>query len=269
MATVFEMRTHYKDRAYAGKATRAAFDELDRLESQLSRFINTGDISRINNLRPGQSAHVGRDSFECLQLCERLFNQTSGAFDIAYLSKTTGSQLRLKKKQFAVSQPDEKAIIDLGGIGKGFAIDKMVQLLCEWGIESFLLDAGHSTIYASGAPPGKNGFALTIKSPLDNKIISDLQLKNRAVSCSSTQIKSHIIDPQTKITVKDKIAAWVCAPDAATADAISTAFMVMPPLKIERYCREHPHIAAIILLKENKRTPQRILSFGHWKQILT
>jgi thiamine biosynthesis lipoprotein len=262
MATVFEIRIHHEDHLYAAKAAKAAFDELDRLNALLSRFTHTGDARRINNIPAGQMLCVSKETFECLQVCEKFFKQTEGAFDITYLSKTTGLQLQLDKNNFSVRRPDEKVVVDLGGIGKGFALDKMAELLREWDINSFLLDAGHSTIYAFGTPPGKKDFTFTIKNPLDNKTITDIQLKNRAVSCSSVQFRPHIIDPRTKKVVEDKTAVWVCAPDAATADALSTAFIVMSPLKIEEFCREHPDIAVLILLKESKTIPHKILQFG-------
>jgi len=261
MATVFELRINHEDRLYAAGAARAALDELDRLEALLSRFTQTSDIRRINNLPAGLSVCVSEETFECLRLCEKLYKQTGGAFDITYLSETAGRQLQLDKKQFTVRRPDEKVIVDLGGIGKGFALDKMGRLLREWDIESFLLDAGHSTIYAFGSTAHKKDFTFTIKNPVDNKTITTVQLKNRAVSCSSVQLKPHIIDPRTKKVVEDKIAVWVCAPDAAAADALSTAFMVMSPQKIKEYCSKRPDTTAILLMKE-KDSVKKILYFG-------
>ena len=82
MATVFEIIIIHKDAAYAQQAAWAAFDELDKLEQQLSRFVENSDISRINNLTANQPLVVGLAAFECLQLCASLYDQTNGAFDI-------------------------------------------------------------------------------------------------------------------------------------------------------------------------------------------
>jgi len=77
----------------------------------------------------------------------------------------------------------------------------------------------------------------------------------------------HIIDPRTMQPVRDKFAAWSSAPDAATADALSTAFMIMSPEEIERYCSHHSQTAAMIMLQESDQVTQKhkILHFGPWK----
>ncbi|MFQ5628234.1 MAG: FAD:protein FMN transferase, partial [bacterium] len=82
MATVFEIYIAAEDAKYAGQAALAAFNELDLLEQELSRFIESSDISRINSLLPGQSTRVGPNAFECLQICQELYTKTGGGFDI-------------------------------------------------------------------------------------------------------------------------------------------------------------------------------------------
>jgi thiamine biosynthesis lipoprotein len=88
MATTFEVIILHEDARYAQQAARAAFDELERLEADLSRFIENSDISRINNLTANQPLLVGLDTFECLQLSTEMYDRTKGAFDV-----TVGSLL--------------------------------------------------------------------------------------------------------------------------------------------------------------------------------
>jgi thiamine biosynthesis lipoprotein len=93
-------------------------------------------------------------------------------------------------------------------------------------------------------------------------------LQGRALSGSGLQKGQHIIDPRTAQPVKGKRAAWASAPDAATADALSTAFMVMGPDEIRKYCSRHPDILAMIMLESQGKDPQKdkILHFGPWKK---
>ena len=86
----------------------------------------------------------------------------------------------------------------------------------------------------------------------------------------------HIIDPRTARAVGGRIAAWSSAPDAATADALSTAFMIMSTDEIEKYCSLHPNNLAMIILEEpslglpteDKSTEkEKILRFGPWEKL--
>ena len=111
MAAVFEIYIVHEDLEYAEQAARAAFRAIDKLEAQLSRFVENSDISRINNLKAGHSTVVGLDTFECLELCVQINKDTFGAFDITVgslyecwlnkdksLRKPTDDQLRVAKE---------------------------------------------------------------------------------------------------------------------------------------------------------------------------
>ena len=82
MATTFELLIVHEDERYACQAAVAAFDEVDRLERELSRFIENSDIARINNLPANQPLQLGLDTFECLKIAKRVYAETNGAFDI-------------------------------------------------------------------------------------------------------------------------------------------------------------------------------------------
>jgi thiamine biosynthesis lipoprotein len=296
MATTFEIFILNDDARYAQQAAWAAFDELDRLEAELSRFIENSDISRISNLATNQSLQIGPDAFECLQLCTQIYDETNGAFDITIGSlmdcwlnedktirapskdefnqahKRTGLHLiKLDETEHTAELLTDKLQIDLGGIGKGYAVDKMVRLLEDWSIDTALIHSGYSSVLAVGAPPDTKGWPVTLSNPADTmRKLAYLYLQDRAVSGSGLQKGRHIIDPRTARPVEGKSASWASAPDAATADALSTAFMIMSPEQIKKYCLSHSDVLAMIVTEERsaERQKDKILRYGRWKEFL-
>lgn len=294
MATTFEVFILHEDGHYARQAAQAAFDKLDELEQDLSRYIENSDISRINNLSAGQSARVGPDTFECLQISRRVNSETNGAFDITVGSlmscwlnpdktlrvpseeelnlarqRTGMNHLQLDESKFMVEQLRDGVQIDLGGIGKGYAIDKMAELLGDWSIDVALIHGGYSTALGIGSPRGTKGWPVTLSDPHNLKqTLAGLCLESQALSGSGLQKGRHIIDPRIAQPVEGRYAAWACARDAATADALSTAFMVMSPNEVRQYCSRHPDVLAMLILQEDakKKQKDRILHFGKWKK---
>ena len=294
MATTFEVIILHEDARYAQQAARAAFDELDRLEQELSRFIENSDISRINNLAPKGSLRVGLDAFECLQISTRIYDETNGAFDITigtlldcwlnedktmrtpskeqlnFARERTGIHfLELDEAEHTVQVPSNPVQIDLGGIGKGYAVDRMAELLRDWSIDTAVIHGGYSSVLALDAPSKTKGWPLTLSSPVNRKqTLAGLHLQGRALSGSGLQQGRHIIDPRTARPVEGRCAAWACAADAATADALSTAFMVMSPDEVRQYCSRHQDVLAMLILHDEtkKKQKEKILHFGQWKR---
>ncbi len=294
MATTFEIIIQRDDGRYAQQAADAAFDELDHIEAELSRFIENSDISRINNLPAGQPLQIGLAAFECLQLSTRIYTETNGAFDITigsllscWLNENKTNHrpseeklslarqhigtnlLKLDEAEHTVTLLTGPVQLDLGGIGKGYTADQMAEMLREWGIETALIHGGFSSVLALQAPPQTKGWPLTLSNPRNNKQTLDhLYLRDRAVSGSGLQKGQHIIDTRTARPVEAKLAAWACAPDAATADALSTAFMIMSPDEIEQYCSLHPDVSATLILNGYESHRDEILRFGPWNKLL-
>lgn len=266
MATTFEIFIPHEDTRYAQQAAWEAFDEIDGLEAELSRFIENSDISRLNNLAAGQSLRVGSAALECLRLGIRMYAETNGAFDISI-----GSGLCLIKPDEAghtVQVSSGRVQIDLGGIGKGYAVDRMAQLLRDWSIDTALIHSGGSSVLALGSPAGMKGWPVTLSNPRSGEQLAQIYLRNRALSGSGLQKGPHIIDPRTAQPVKDKLAAWACAPDAAGADALSTAFMVMTPDEAGQYCLRHSDVPAMIVQEQEAGTQKdRILRLGPWPAV--
>lgn len=261
MATVFEVICAHDDEAYASQAARDAFDLVDRLERELSRFRASSDVSRINALAAGQETRVSPETLECLEIARRLYGLTGGAFDI---SLGTGlEQLELVVDGFFVRARQDGVRLDLGGIGKGYAVDRMAELLDEWEIPRALLHGGFSSVRALDAPPGREGWPLTFTTPGpgDDRARIRISARHLALSASGTQKGAHIVDPRTGRPAPPRAAwaalpcpeadaevagAWVDAPrsPAAVAEALSTAFMILPLSEIESLCREGPGLEA-------------------------
>ncbi|MHC4132396.1 MAG: FAD:protein FMN transferase [Planctomycetota bacterium] len=287
MATTFEIFIQNDNPDYANKAANVAFDELDSLQQQLSRYIENSDISRINNLALGETARIGLPAFECLNIAKDIHSQTNGAFDVTIgllydcwldenkkILKPLNTQLEFAKEhtgihfleldqaEYTVKLLGEKTCLDLGGIGKGYAIDQVANLLQDWSIDKALIHGGLSTILAMDAPTGQKGWPVNVSNPIDiNKTSTNLLLSNRSLSISGLQKGSHIIDPRLAEPCHTNISAWASAETAAKADALSTAFMVMNHQEIERYCFDNPRIFSAVILEHK---PQKIHFFGPW-----
>jgi len=295
MGTTFEILiasddTVVESAEYARQAAQAAFHEVDRLEKDLSRFIESSDISRINKLGSREPVRVSIDTFECLQLAARLHRETGGAFDAAIgallacwrtpagaprqptstevakaKARTGMERVVLDRKNLTVRTKTAGVLLDLGGIGKGFALDKAAETLREWadegwGLEAALLSGGQSTVFAMGAPPGKRGWAVSVGADMLDAP-EEILLRDRALSGSGTRVRGrHIIDPRTGRPAKDPIRAWASSPSGAVSDALSTAFMVMSPAEVERYCAEHDDTWAILLIRD--ASGRRLKRFG-------
>ena len=265
MATVFEVLCIHDDAGYARQAAQATFDLVDRLELEQSRFISNSDVSRVNTLAAGQATRVSPSTMECLEIAWRMHALTGGAFDISIGSGL--ERLELVPDEFVVRSHSEGARLDLGGIGKGYAVDRMAELLEEWEIGSALIHGGFSSVLARDAPPGRDGWPLTLSAPGpgDGGVLARISARHQALSASGTRKGTHIQDPIAGRPVEDRTAwtalSWpagtaeaarrewheaVRSP-AAAAEALSTAFMILPVEEIAELCSRCPGLEAWLI----------------------
>jgi thiamine biosynthesis lipoprotein len=271
MATTFEVFIVHKDALYAEQAAFAAFEELDRIENNLSCFIPNSDISRINSFGKAGPLLVGLSVLECLKISLKMRKQTKGAFDVTFDSlRKSRNMLKLSEADHTVELKAEGVKIDLGAIGKGFALDKMAELLRQWSIDTALISAGGSTIVPIGTPADMKGWPVAISGPQGSEGIKlKIQLARFALGASGIQKGPHIIDPRTGKSPTGKIAAWATAKTGAVADALSTAFMVMPLKEIRAFCSAHRDTSAFVILPgKNKRLRNRVSSFANWNKLI-
>ena len=297
MATVFEIYIIDDDETYARQGAQAAFAEVDRLELEMSRFISNSDISRLNDAVSGETVDLGMDVFECLSRAREMYDKTSGAFDIsvgalyscwlnddrtlrqpsdeelARACELTGlDHLKLNEEDFSAEVLTEGVQFDLGGIGKGYAAEKMAEILREWSLGQALVLAGASSVLSVSVPEGMTGWPIKLRHPGDREdVLARFELTEGAISGSGNQKGQHIIDVRSVegVPVEGRLAAWAMAPDAVAADALSTAFMMLSAGDIDDYCLANPGTAAIIVphVGSEKSSGRVVESFGQGRGI--
>ena len=271
MATTFDVIINHADadETYAAQAAQAVFQEIARLEDELSRFRASSDIYRLGQLQAGESVLVGMAAWDCLALAKAMHQETAGAFDItigplmSLFVTQEGEPRQVSKEVLAQAQSiigshrfdlDEETmrvtvhasnmIFDLGAMGKGYALDQAADLLQDWKVTNFVLNAGDSTILAIGAPSGKDAWTITLGAGAKS-----LALTNHAVSGSGFAVKgAHIMNPRlfTPVPLRNR-RTYALAPTAALSDALSTAFMVMSPDEITALCDRYEGVEALEL----------------------
>jgi thiamine biosynthesis lipoprotein len=279
MGTTFEILIVGSDEKYAQQASQSVFAEVDRIERLFNRFNPCSELGQINSLRSGQSLRIGMETYDVLRTALRIYSQTQGAFDInvgsllKYESDAASGyngarpnimnllELSRTARGFVLEiRPVEKErqemalALDLGGIGKGYALDRTLDILSDWDIDRALVHGGSSTALAVGSPPGdpaeRGGWPVGIGGGWEcleapRKYI----LKDRALSGSGTEVKGkHILDPRSGKPATGHLAAWVSHPSAAVSDALSTAFMVMDTEEVSHFCMIHSDVWALVVV---------------------
>jgi thiamine biosynthesis lipoprotein len=235
MNTTFTLRICEADPRLAAVMAQQCFEELDILEGKLSRFIDDSDIARINVMAAGETLYISDDTHACLLLALDYYAKTGGLFDI-----TLGRSIEHRKNKIEgpppaiegslIIHPDRPAVtcqtpgrvLDLGGIGKGFALDQLKQKLIDWNAQSALIAAGASTQLAFG----REIWPIEI---IGENSRERIDLKDAALSASGTGIQgSHIVHPDGDETELPWKHIWLIAPTATAADVWSTALMLLP-----------------------------------------
>jgi FAD:protein FMN transferase len=280
MGTFFEAVIASDDPTYAGQAARAAFAEIDRLEGLFSRFDIRSEVARLGRLKPSQSMAIGVETFECLTVAEQIREETGGAFDVnrrAWENREdaeseAGDESEPAPPAFSLEETAEGyelhrldgkngpllLELDLGAIGKGFALDSALEVLTDWDIENVLLHGGTSTALAAGSAPGREGDRAGWPVGVGGGwpclgVPREIVLEDRALSGSGTEVKGlHILDPRTGKPARGHVAAWAVHPVAAVSDALSTAFMVMSTAEVEAFCTANPDVWALAVIDYGK-----------------
>ncbi len=262
MGSEFRIACYAPTRKLASGAMTAAFDEVRRVDRLLSHYRPDSELSRVNE-RAGQETVVLSDELATLLgECVRYAKESEGAFDIAvgaltkawgfytgggtlpgrlslwWARRNTGFRhLDLNLEDNTIRFLRSGLSLDPGGIGKGYAVDRAVGVLREYGIERALVSAGTSSIYALGSPPDNvDGWSLDLRSPVRaGESDSAVCLRNEAISTSGSYEKyfesrgkryGHVLDPRTGKPAEGLVAVSVVAPLTIDTEAWSTALFV-------------------------------------------
>jgi thiamine biosynthesis lipoprotein len=286
MGSFFEVRIPARTPGGVELAT-AMLDRIEALEAQLTVYRDDSEVSRLNATAHEAPVAVRPNLFALLQRGLKFGSETEGAFDLAIgaLSAAWGFtrgprrvpsieeqaraiacsgqvHLTLDPATQTVAFDTPGVVINLGAIGKGHAIDQVVALLSDhWWPVSGLVHGGQSSIYALGSPPDAFGgrWDVALHNPFHPEApMGILKLRDQAIGTSGSWLQSfevegrkygHILDPRTGVPPADGPASvTVVAPDATTADALSTAFYLMGPAAAARYLATHPGLAALFVL---------------------
>ena len=215
------------------------FDEIRRLETLLSRFVEDSDVAQINRLPCEESVVIAAETFHCLELAEEATQLTNGYFDVAYLSATANGErpFSLLTKPHRVRAKVESLHVDLGGIGKGFALDHVAQIPILYGYSRALLCADSSTTLALNPPENTPGWEVRIE--LDGKE-HRCELLNEAVSCSGTSVRGeHVFDVKRRTWSTQSKRCCLFVKSAALADAFSTAGLIMTLEEFDCLTQQH------------------------------
>jgi thiamine biosynthesis lipoprotein len=233
MATQFQVRIAGEEKTYAAQTAQAAFALVDELESKLSRFRANSEISQIAQLAPGDKLRLSEPVFACLRLAQRMEFATRGAFSVtasALRHQPTKPLWALVENEFTLRCDSGRLEFDLGAIGKGFALDRMADVLREWSCPAFMLVAGGSSILTGDAPAGTVGWDCGLG---ENNSTRRHWLANVSLSGSGLAVKGeHIFDPRTGLACSRRHRAWALTTSAAESDALSTACMILDETEI-------------------------------------
>lgn len=273
----------------------AALEEIHALERQMTVYREDSELAEINRTAGEAPVVVERGLFGLLQQAQRLSRETGGAFDptagplICLWRRCrderrlpTAEELAAARERMGAEHLEFDAAastvrflraglsLDLGGIGKGFALDVAAERLRDDGLRNFLFHGGHSSLLARGEHTGCDGWPVGIRDPFfPRQTYATLVLRDRGLSTSGSGVQffrhegkryGHILDPRSGMPAEGMLSVTVVAPSAAEADALSTAFFVMGLEKARAYCNNRKEIAAVLFpLPERGRTPAPVL----------
>ena len=288
MATRFEIVLPGDDPVRLRAAAEEAFDEIDRLERQLSLYIPTSEIAAVNARAAREPIRVSPETMRVLQHAARLSAETGGAFDptIAPLMRAWGflhgsghpadpeqlaaaracvgmNLVELNPAAGTVRFTRSGMMLDLGAIGKGYAVDRAAALLREAGIASALIHGGTSTAYALGHPPDNASWRITLEYPRQSPEapppLANFDLSDESLSVSAVWGKSfeaggrrfgHVLDPRTGQPAQHAVLAAVASGSATETDALSTALLTLGLEDIGRIATLRPGARALAVAED-------------------
>jgi thiamine biosynthesis lipoprotein len=286
MATRFEVVLYGDNPVRLRAAGEEALDEIERLEAQLSLYRPSSEIAHLNARAAREPVRVTPSLFALLEHSKRLSAETGGAFDItvaplvrcwgfmenrgrlpelAELEKARAcigmDLVQLNAENFTVRFRREGVMLDLGAIGKGYAIERAAELLVEAGVTSALIHGGTSTVYAIGHPPGAEAWLIALEAPqgMQEPVrapIATVSLRDEALSVSAVwgrcfeaggKVLGHVLDPRTGHPVEGVLLSAVVLRSATETDALSTALLILGSEGHEKIANLRPGMRTLLV----------------------
>jgi thiamine biosynthesis lipoprotein ApbE len=289
MACLYSIDAYAKtDERTLRSTLESALDEVDRIDRLMSHYKPESPLSLVNREAARHPVVVDPELFAFIKQSLNYGDQTGGAFDITVgpLMKAWGffrgeghiaSETDLAKARERVGSRHvildddthmirfdvEGVELDLGGIAKGYAVDRVITILQANRVDAALVSAGGSTLYGLGAPPGLNGWKVSIQDPIaGSKIAREVMLNNRALSIAGSSEKSfeadgvrysHIMDPRTGRPVQGVLSVAVMTATGTEGDALDDALFVLGPSKSTAYLSRYPEADALFFVPDAAR----------------
>lgn len=260
MGTIFEIAAYAESREQASAAIDKAFEEIVRMDDLMSNYKPDSALSRLNRSAHFHTERVPTDLYRAIERAVQFSRLSGGKFDITIaplvnlwkaalsgdampsLAQRQHAQECVGYEKIELSPPDQITFrsscmqLDLGAIGKGYAVDRAGEILNSFGIRNALINSGGSTILAMGSPPGQPGWLVHLRDP-SNKIDPYVVLKDQSVSTSEQTAVSllgpesagHIIDPTTGRPADSPFAVSVITSTGTPSDGLSTTLLLLGP----------------------------------------
>ncbi len=281
MWTKFEIVAYGPQPARLAEAANAAFEEIDRLDAQMSNYSETSELTYINRNAARAEVIVEKELFDLLALSWDYSRATVGAFDItvgplmrawgffsgqgrvpgpaelqSVMARIGYHHVSLNRRAHGIHFDREGMELDLGGIAKGYAVDKAAAILRESGVTSALITSGTSSVGAVGAPPNQRAWRVEVSDPLNREHhVTTIYIKDQSISTSGCHEKSfeisgkrycHIMDPRTGHPIEGILGTTIIAPRGVEAEALSKAVMVLGVEWARGYLKNRPDVRAIL-----------------------
>jgi len=289
MGTFAEVSIYSSDEKTAGKAIEGALDEMERMDRIMSNYKNDSELSKVNKKAAKSPVPCNAELLDVIEQSQYYSELSGGAFDITIspivalwgffrekghvppdkeieklLPAVSYKNIVINKsndtkKPATIFLKNTQTQIDLGAIGKGYAVDKALENIKKCGIDNGCINLG-GNIYVLGTPPGKNAWKIGVQHPRNvNEILGYLELKNEATATSGDYERffefngkrySHIINPQTGTPVSGTIATTIVAPTGTEVDALSTIVFVLGHEKGMELIKKIPNAEAMIAYED-------------------
>ncbi len=276
MGTMFEIIVYHPARPVAERAVQEAMAEIVRLDRVMSHYKDDSDLSRLNRSAGGDFVVVDPALYDVIdrslgfsRLSDGTFDVTVGplvqlwkrahndghrpsAKEVAAAKRCVGYGNIVTRPPHGIRLRSDCVAIDLGGIGKGYAVERAIEILKAHGIRDAMVNAGGSTIAGIGAPPGRDGWPVRLGAPVRGS--STLLVRDAAISTSQQSLATlpletdgfgEIMDAHRGGPIRDRISVSIVAANATTSDALTKVVLMRPVSEAPKLLEHYPDASAL------------------------